>query len=87
MDDPKRRPPLADTQEFVAMWSATKEEHFAQELVQLLPALLGSEKLGKDQIEETARHLVRAFHLAASPEGGVHAAMDYLRNTVVSNSS
>ena len=82
MDDSKRRPPLADTQEFVTMWSATKEEHFAQELVQLLPALLGSEKLGKDQIEEVARHLVRAFHVAARPEGGVHAAMDYLRKTV-----
>ena len=77
---------LANTEEFVAVWSATKEQHFVGELVQLLPALLGSEKLHRDQIEEIARHLVRALHLAAKPEGGVHAAMDYLRNTVVSSS-
>jgi hypothetical protein len=87
MDTSDRRPPLADTQELVAMWSATKEQHFLEELVQLLPALLGSKKLHNDQIEEVARHLVRALHLAARPEGGVHAAMDYLRETAVSGSS
>ena len=87
MDTSERRPPLADTQELVAMWSATKEQHFLEELVQLLPALLGSEKLDNDQIEEVARHLVRALHLAARPEAGVHAAMDYLRETAGSGSS
>ena len=87
MDTSERRPPLADTQEFVAMWNETKEQHFLQELVQLLPALLGSEKLPNDRIEEIARHLVRALHLAARPEGGVHAAMDYLKQTVASNAS
>jgi hypothetical protein len=87
MDTSERRPPLADTQEFVAMWSATKEQHFLQELVQLLPALLGSEKLDDDQIEKVARRLVRALYLAARPEGGVHAAIDYLRETVVAGSS
>ena len=82
MGTSERRRPLANTEEFVAMWSATKEEHFVQELVQLLPALLGSGKLDETQIEEVARHLIRALHLAARPEGGVHAAMDYLRKTV-----
>ena len=82
MDTSERRPPLADTQELVAMWSATKEQHFVQELVQLLPALLGSGRLDQNQIEEVARHLIRALHLAARPEGGVPAAMDYLRKTV-----
>ena len=42
MGTSERRRPLANTEEFVAMWSATKEEHFVQELVQLLPELLGS---------------------------------------------
>ena len=87
MGTSERRRPPADTQELVAMWSATKEQHFVQELVQLLPALLGTEKLGKDQLEEVARQLIRALHLAARPEGGVHAAMDYLRKTVVTDSS
>ena len=76
----RRRPP-ANTEELVAMWSATKEQHFVQELVQMLPTLLGSGKLDETQIEGVARNLIRALHLAARPEGGVHAAMDYLRKT------
>jgi hypothetical protein len=82
MGTSERRHPLANTEEFVAMWSATKEQHFVQELVPLLPALLGSGKLDETRIEEVARRLIRALHLAARPEGGVHAAMDYLRKTV-----
>ena len=82
MGTSERRRPPANTEEFVAMWSATKEEHFVQELAQLLPALLGSGKLDETQVGEVARHLVRALHLAARPEGGVHAAMDYLSKTV-----
>jgi hypothetical protein len=82
MDTSERHRPLANTEEFVAMWSATKEEHFVQELIQLLPALLGSAKLNATDSEEVARHLIRALHLAARPEGGVHTAMDYLSKTV-----
>ncbi len=82
MGTSERRCPPANTQELVAMWSATKEQHFIHELVQLLPALLGSGKLDGTRIEEIARHLTRALHLAARPEGGVHAAMDYLRKAV-----
>jgi hypothetical protein len=73
----QRRP--ADTQEFLVMWSDTKEQHCARHLASLLPMLLGSpEAADEKRIEETARHLVRALHLAATPEGGVAAAMDYL---------
>ncbi len=82
MGTSERRRPPADTQELVAMWSATKEQHFIHELVQLLPALLGSGKLDGTRIEAIARHLTRALHLAARPEGGVPAAMDYLRKAV-----
>jgi hypothetical protein len=87
MGTSERRRPLANTEEFVAMWSATKEEHLVQELVQLLPALLGSAKLNAIGTEEVARHLIRALHLAARPEGGVHAAMDYLRKAVEDKAS
>ena len=72
----------ADTQEFVAMWSTTKEQHFVKELVPLLPLLLGSGKLDGKQTEEAARHLVRAMHLTAMPDGGLHAAIDYLTKVV-----
>ena len=79
--EPSRR--LADTQEFLAVWSAAKEEHFVQELVPLLPLLFGSpEKLDGKQTEAAARHLVRALHLAATAEGDVHTAMDYLTKVV-----
>jgi hypothetical protein len=77
-----RRHP-ADTKEFLAMWSAAKEEHFVQELVPLLPLLLGSPgDLSGKQTEDTARHLVRALHLAATADGGLHTAMDYLTKVV-----
>jgi hypothetical protein len=74
----ERRGPV-DTQEFLAMWSAAKEEHFAQELAPMLPLLLGdSEKVDAARMHDAARHLVRAMHLASKPEGGLHAALDYL---------
>ena len=82
METSERHHP-ADTQEFVAMWSAAKEEHFAKELVPLLPLLLGSpEGLDPKRIQETARHLIRALHRAATPEGGLHVALDYLATVV-----
>jgi hypothetical protein len=73
-----RRHP-ADTQEFLAMWSAVKEEHFVQELAPMLPHLLGNpDNLDRARVGDAARHLVRAMHLASGPEGGLHAALDYL---------
>jgi hypothetical protein len=75
----KQRRSPADTQEFLVMWSETKERHFVQRLAPLLAQLLGSTgALDEKRTEETARHLVRALHLAATPEGGLAAAMDYL---------
>jgi hypothetical protein len=81
ISEQRRRP--ADTKEFLAMWSAAKEDYFVQELVPLLPLLLDSPgKLDGKQTEEAARHLVRALHLAATAEGGLHAAVDYLTKLV-----
>src|SRR5215213_5010217 len=42
ISEESRRP--LDTQEFLAMWSAAKEEHFAQELAPMLPLLLGNSR-------------------------------------------
>ena len=78
MDTSERRLRPENTQELLAMWSAAKEQHFVQELVELLPSLVGPTGLSENQVEDAARHLVRALHLAARPEGGIHAAMDYL---------
>lgn len=75
----EERPPLADTQEFLAVWSAAKEEHFVQELAPMLPVLLGNpENLEPARVREAARELVRAMHLASAPEGSLHTALDYL---------
>jgi hypothetical protein len=75
----EERRPLADTQEFLAMWSAAKEEHFVQELAPILRVLLGNpENLEPARVQEAARQLVRAMHLASAPEGSLHAALDYL---------
>jgi hypothetical protein len=77
ISDESRR--LADTREFLAMWSAAKEEHFAQELVPILPLLLGSSaNLDAARVQEAAHHLVRAMHLATEPDAGLPAALEYL---------
>jgi hypothetical protein len=78
METSERHHP-ADTQEFLAMWSAAKEDHFAKELAAMLPVLLGSpDNLDASRLQEAARQLVHALYLAATPEGGVHGALDYL---------
>ena len=82
MERSERRHP-ADTQEFLAMWTAAKEEHFAKQLAPMLPALLGSpDDLDATRAQEAARHLVRALHLAATPEAGLNGALDYLGTVV-----
>jgi hypothetical protein len=74
----ERRHPI-NTQEFLAMWTAAKEDHFAQELAPMLPLLLGNpENLDPARVQHAARCLVRAMHLASVPEGGLHVALDYL---------
>jgi hypothetical protein len=75
----EERRPAVNTQEFLALWTAAKEEYFVQELTPMLPLLLGNpEKLDPTQVREAAHHLVRAMHLASGPEAGVQAGLDYL---------
>ncbi len=83
----ERRHHPADTQEFLAMWTAAKEEHFVQELAPLLPLLLGTGELDEKKTAEATRDLVRALHLAATPDGGLHAALDYLAKVAESKRS
>ena len=68
-----------DTQEFLSLWNAAKEDHFVQALAPLLPGLLGNPaKLDPGNTTDAARHIVRALHLAATAEGGVAAGIGYL---------
>jgi hypothetical protein len=76
-------PSPANTQEFMALWNTVKEEHFVSQLLPLLPHLFsGSVRLDPEGTEWAARHLVRALHLAAIPEAGVHVAIAYLTEIV-----
>ena len=73
----------ANTQEFIALWNTAKEEHFVSQLMPVLPDLFsGSVRVDPEGAEWAARHLVRALHLAAMPEAGVHAAIAYLTEVI-----
>ncbi|HEX3232942.1 MAG TPA: hypothetical protein VHR41_02010 [Gemmatimonadales bacterium] len=75
-----RRP--ENTQEFVAMWNAVTEEALMHKLTGVLPPLargLSSPlQLGELQAEALSPVLLRAFQIAASPQGGVGAAVQFL---------
>lgn len=68
------RPPL-DTKEFVAGWQNIVEEHVVNDLAGALHKLAVSEPGGTAAL---ARHVTHALQLAASPAGGVQAAVHYL---------
>lgn len=80
MDEELKHP--ANTREFVAMWSAVTGEHLAQELIgvlqQLTRRLPSGPVLDDAQARALSPLLIRAFQVAASPEGGVHAAVQFL---------
>jgi hypothetical protein len=75
-----RRP--ENTQEFVAMWNAVTEEAMTHKLGGVLPQLargLSSPlELGDAQAEALSPVLLRALQIAASPQGGVAAAVTFL---------
>ena len=79
MDEP-RLP--KDTREFMAMWNTATADHLAhqltgvlQDLTRRLPELPA---MNESQAAVLAPILVRAFQVAASPEGGVPAAVQFL---------
>lgn len=79
----RRAPKVPEnTREFVAMWHTATSEHLAhkvcgvlQELSRRLP---GGSAMEASQSGVLSPVLVRAFQVAASPEGGVHAAVHFL---------
>jgi hypothetical protein len=79
-EGPPSRP--ENTQEFVAMWNAVTEEALTHKLTGVLPPLargLSSPlELGASQAEALSPVLLRAFQIAASPQGGVTAAVQFL---------
>ena len=80
MDEELKNP--ANTREFVAMWSAVTAEHLTHELTGVLQQLTGrlpdGPALDDAQAGALSPLLIRAFQVAASPEGGVHAAVQFL---------
>ena len=80
MDEELRHP--ADTREFMAMWNTVTAEHLAHKLsgvLQELPRRLSDAPvLDQTQAGALSPLLIRAFQVAAAPEGGVHAAVQFL---------
>ena len=80
MDEQRTTP--QDTREFMAMWNSATADHLThkltgvlQELARRLPELPA---MSEPQAAVVSPILIRAFQVAASPEGGVHAAVQFL---------
>jgi hypothetical protein len=79
MDGDVKRP--QDTREFMARWNAATEEHLTHQLQGVLDALVQGGTLPSLTPPQSARlapMLVQAFQVAATPDGGAHAAIQYL---------
>ncbi|MGN6391901.1 MAG: hypothetical protein ACTHM9_06610 [Gemmatimonadales bacterium] len=80
MDDAQSHP--ANTREFMAMWNAVTAEHLTHKLADVLVALARRAPdipaLDAGQAEALAPLLVRALQVASSPDGGPHAAVQFL---------
>jgi hypothetical protein len=80
MDEQLRNP--ENTREFMAMWNTVTADHLTHKLASVLPLLAGriANAPAFDEPFATAISpiLIRAFQVAASPEGGVHAAVQFL---------
>lgn len=80
MPDEKRSP--ENTREFVAMWNSATADHLAHKLSEILRQLARRQPnvsaLDETQAAALSPLLIRALQVAASPEGGVHAAVQFL---------
>jgi hypothetical protein len=75
------QPSPKDTREFMAMWNSATADHLTHRLTGVLQDLsrkVAVPPLTEPQALGIAPVLVRAFQVAASPEGGVHAAIQFL---------
>jgi hypothetical protein len=80
VDDAQGLP--ANTREFMAMWNAVTAEHLTHKLagvlVELARRVPGVPVIDAAQADTFAPLLVRAFQIASSPDGGPHAAVQFL---------
>ena len=80
MDEASSRP--ANTREFMAMWNAVTAEHLTAKLTAALQQLgqrvPTAPAIGEAQAEALSPLLIHALQVAAAPEGGVHAAVQFL---------
>jgi hypothetical protein len=72
----------SNTREFMAMWNSVTAEHLTHKLSGVLRQLPerrpDAPPLDEAQAAALAALMIRAFQVAASPEGGVHAAVQFL---------
>lgn len=72
----------SNTREFMAMWNSVTAEHLTHKLSGVLRQLPERRRVGppldEAQAAALAALMIRAFQVAASPEGGVHAAVQFL---------
>jgi hypothetical protein len=71
-----------NTREFMAMWNSVTAEHLTHKLTATLQQLgqrvPNAPTLTHAQAEAVSPILISALQVAASPEGGVHAAVQFL---------
>ena len=74
----------ANTREFMAMWNTVTADHLSLKLSgalqQLATRVPGAPRLDEAAAGALAPLLVRALQVAASPEGGVNAAVQFLND-------
>ena len=74
--------PALNTREFIARWHSAVEKHLVTELTDILPRLAAAPRgsdLGAEHYAALAHHLAYALQVAGSSNGGVQAALDYLK--------
>ena len=80
MDEPRTTP--QDTREFMALWNSATADHLTHKLEGVLRGLAdrvpAAGTIEEPRAAALAPILLRAFQVAASPEGGVHAAVQFL---------
>jgi hypothetical protein len=80
MDEELKHP--ADTREFMAMWNTVTADHLTHKLSgvlqQLGRRLPDAPSMDERQAGALSPLLIHALQVAASPEGGVHAAVQFL---------
>lgn len=78
----QQHPSPQDTREFMAMWNSATADHLARQLGAVLQELAhrapGLPPMGEPEAAALSPILIRALQVAASPEGGVHAAVQFL---------